>query len=118
MNTYQRQLLDKLITELTDNASPNLHTAQMLAAELKGAMQAQTELDDIHPITCDCAKCVPLQPTPDADGWVENTGVDPQCMIIGIRITNDKKPCEFNNPMTSTGYFWRKQSGITHYKPA
>ena len=42
MNTYQRQLLRQLIYELTATASPNLNAAQMLAAELKGAMQAQT----------------------------------------------------------------------------
>ena len=117
MNTYQRQLLDTLITELTANASPNLHTAQMLAAELKGAMQAQTELDDIHPITCDCAKCVPLQPTPDADGWVENTGADPNCEFAAVKfvdgsvITKDVAPY----PMHKKNFLW---SAVTHYKPA
>lgn len=116
MNTYQRQLLHKLITELIANASPNLHTAQMLAAELKGAMQAQTELDDIHPITCDCAKCVPLQPTPDADGWVENTGIMPECEISAIKYKSGRI-----EETTEKEWHWRLGNAfytITHYRPA
>lgn len=116
MNTYQRQLLDKLITELTDNASPNIHAAQMLAAELKGAMQAQTELDDIHPITCDCAKCVPNETTPDADGWVENTGVMPDCEISAIKYKSGRI-----EETTEKDWHWTLRNefyDITHYKPA
>lgn len=101
MNTYQRQLLDKLITELTANASLNLHAAQMLAAELKGAMQAQDA----------------PQPTPDADGWVENTGADPNCEFAAVKfvdgsvITKDVAPY----PMHKKNFLW---SAVTHYKPA
>ena len=102
MNTYQRQLLDKLITELTANASPNLHAAQMIAAELKGAMQAQD---------------APQKPTPDADGWVENKGVDPECMIWGVKF-HDNEGSKYESPSLSTGFHWGKEGGITHYKPA
>ena len=105
MNAYQRQLLDKLINELTDKPSPSLHTAQMLAAELKGAMQAQD------------APTQPITPTPDADGWVENTGTMPECEISAIRFyhggieyVTDKK---WSWDLTRNGLFT-----ISHYLPA
>ena len=103
MNTYQRQLLDKLITKLTDNASPNIHAAQMLAAELKGAMQAQG---------------APQKPTPDADGWIENCGVDPKCMITAWRL---KDGHALHRLRDSRELCWRlnlMDATITHYKPA
>jgi len=103
MNTYQRQLLDKLITELTDKPSPNLHAAQMLAAELKGAMQAQD---------------APQKPTTDADGWVKNRGVDPNCMIAAWRFIDGH---ELHHLMDSRELSWRLNlidSDITHYRPA
>ena len=104
MNTYQRQLLDKLITELTDNASPNLHTAQMLAAELKGAMQAQD---------------APQKPTPDADGWVENTGIAPDCIYIeGLRFANYSEKKLSGNDRRPGVWSWHLKNHITHYKPA
>lgn len=132
MNTYQRQLLDKLITELTDNASPNLHTAQMLAAELKGAMQAQTIEDgqsdpqidtptpdaDIHPITCDCAKCIPNETTPDADGWVENTGEKPKCVVLEVRMLNRATGEIIERPYHNQFWNIEQTLAITHYKPA
>jgi len=66
MNTHATNLLTQLIDGLYNaKPTPDLHAFQMLAAELKGAMQAQKELDDIHPITCDCAECIPTQTTPD-----------------------------------------------------
>jgi len=132
MNTYQRQLLDKLITELTDNPDPSLHAAQMLAAELKGAMKAQTIEDgqsdpqidtptpdaDMHPITCDCAECVPNEPAPDADGWVENTGIMPECEISAIKYKSGRI-----EETTEKERHWRLgkafyKNKITHYKPA
>jgi len=101
MNTYQRQLLDNLINELT-TLDPSIRIAQMLAAELKGAMQAQD---------------APQKPTPDADGWVENTGVMPECEISAIRFchggieyVSDKK---WSWDLTRNGIFT-----ITHYRPA
>jgi hypothetical protein len=106
MNTYQRQLLDKLISELTDNASSNLHAAQMLASELKGAMQAQD---------------APQKPTPDADGWVENSGVDPNCMIAAYKVANGSVCC-LSRPFKSFLYPWSLADihdyTITHYRPA
>lgn len=100
MNTYQRQLLDKLITELTDNASPNLHAAQMLAAELKGAMQAQD---------------APQKPTPDADGWVKNSGVYPRIGVAKVKFRHGG--IYQDNP----AYRWAiigDKTDITHYLPA
>jgi hypothetical protein len=111
MNTYQRQLLDKLITELTDNASPNLHAAQMLAAELNGAMHAQIIGDDQSAPQIDT-------PTLDADGWVENCGVDPKCMITAWRL---KDGYELHRLRDSRELYWRLDSlnsTITHYRPA
>lgn len=116
MNTYQRQLLDKLITELTAITSPNLHIAQMLAAELKGAMQASPEftLDTlkIEGLTeADCA-----EPTPDADGWVENTGVMPECEISAIKYKSGRI-----EETTEKDWHWTLEDkfyDITHYKPA
>ena len=109
MNTYQRQLLDKLISELTATASPSLHAAQMLAAELKGAMQAQD---------------APRKPTPDADGWVENTGVMPECEIASLKFRDgsiyvvvDEKSMDKNDfRWTFSSYVPHRD--ITHYRPA
>ena len=105
MNAYQHQLLDKLINELTDNASPNLHAAQMLAAELKGAMQAQD------------APTQPITPTLD-DGWVENTGVDPECVILSCKMASGHI---LNEKMYSGSMNWKLGIGlgtIIHYRPA
>jgi len=107
MNTYQRQLLHQLINELTATTTPNLHAAQMLAAELKGAMQAQD---------------APQKPTPDADGWVENTGVVPEVNISSLKF-RDGYICD--EPSPKTNYRWNfarthqePSVDITHYKPA
>ena len=57
MNTHATNLLTQLIDGLYNaKPTPDLHAFQMLAAELKGAMQADK----------------PSEPTPDADGWVES----------------------------------------------
>lgn len=117
MSTYQRQLLDKLITELTDN-DPSLHAAQMLAAELKGAMKAQTELDDMHPITCDCAECVPNEPAPDADGWVENTGEKPKCVVLEVRMLDRATGEIIERPYHNQFWNIEQTLAITHYRPA
>lgn len=110
MNSYQRQLIDKLITELTDNASPNLHAAQMLAAELKGAMQSTCDHCDAPPFT------QPDYPTPDADGWVENKGVDPKCKISAVKVSG--KIHKYNS-VDSAVFAWEKEySNMSHYKPA
>lgn len=103
MNTYQRQLLHQLINELTATTTPNLHAAQMLAAELKGAMQAQKELDDIHPITCDCAECIPTQPTaPDLlDALIDATDNCLWRSDSDIPLSADESQRIYNKAMTA-----------------
>jgi len=119
MNTHATNLLTQLIDGLM-NAKPTaeLHAHQMLAAELKGAMQAQAEIDDYHPITCDCAECVPSndKPTPDADGWTENTGVMPECEISAIKYKSGRI-----EETTEKDCHWTLEDrlySITHYRPA
>lgn len=111
MNTYQRRLINQLITELTANASPNLYAAQMLAAELKGAMQAQViEHGQSDPLPTKI-----VTPTPDADGWIESSGVYPR---IGVAKVKFRHGGIFqDNP----AYRWKiigDKSDITHYRPA
>lgn len=89
MNTYQRQLLDKLITEL--------------AAELKGAMQAQD---------------APQKPTPDADGWVENTGEKPKCVVLEIRMLDRATGEIIERPYHNQLWNIEQTLAITHYRPA
>lgn len=101
MNTYQRQLLDKLMDGLL-NATPTTetHPLMMLAAELKGAMQAQD---------------APQKPTPDADGWVKNSGVYPRIGVAKVKFRHGG--IYQDNP----AYRWAiigDKTDITHYLPA
>lgn len=101
MNTYQRRLINQLITELTATATPSLYAAQILAAELKGAMQAQD---------------APQKPTPDADGWVAHTsGKRPYGEIAEVKFRWGNIDIDYPS------YDWVIKglgSDITHYKPA
>jgi len=103
MNTYQRQLLDKLIDDFTKIDPLNIdavHKCQMLAAELKGAMQAQD---------------APQKPTPDADGWVKNSGVYPRIGVAKVKFRHGG--IYQDNP----AYRWAiigDKTDITHYLPA
>ena len=113
MNAYQRQLLDKLMDGLL-NATPTTetHPLMMLAAELKGAMQAQY---------------APQKPTPDADGWVENTGSMPECEITAVKLRCGEIR-NMNNKRAISWYFAEdgkqrllqhdEDYDITHYRPA
>jgi hypothetical protein len=62
------------------------HDLQMLAAEIKGQMMAACENCDSPPF----AQPDYATNQPDADGWIENTGVNPQCLIIGIKVKDGR----------------------------
>jgi len=103
----------ELLTELIDAVyalpiSPSIkevHDLQMQTAEIKGEMLATNPLQNETP-----------SPQPDADGWVVNTGVKPECEISavkfksgGIEETTDKN---WHWPIVDESFC------ITHYKPA
>lgn len=105
MNTHATNLLTQLIDRLYNaTPTPDLHAFQMIAAELKGAMQADTP---------------PSEPTPD--GWVENTGVMPDGDIESVTYRNGSV---FNNTNKHLHRWNFANSGehpevdITHYRPA
>ena len=109
MNTHATNLLHALIEGLM-NATPTteMHAAQMLAAELKGAMQAQIIGDDQSALQIDT-------PTLDTDGWVKNSGVYPRIEIAKVKFRHGG--IFQDNP----AYRWAiigDKSDITHYKPA
>jgi hypothetical protein len=110
MNTYQRQLLDKLITELAA-LDPSIRIAQMLAAELKGAMHAQIIGDDQSAPQIDT-------PTLDADGWVENTGEKPKCVVLEVRMLDRATGEIIERPYCNHLWNIEQTLAITHYKPA
>jgi hypothetical protein len=90
------------------------HDLQMLAAEIKGQMMAQ--LPPIMTLDTETGK---LTPTLDADGWIENTGVNPQCLIIGIKVKDGRftQEVRYSVPQNSLDLNF-SESYITHYKPA
>lgn len=108
------ELLNALIDALYKAPlSKETHDIKMLAAETRGQMMATCDHCDTPPFTQpDYAT-----PQPDADGWVENTGVIPKCEIKAIRfrggdITNTAdKVWAWDFLGTETDYH------ITHYKP-
>lgn len=108
MNTYQRQLLDKLISELTDKQSPFVHVCQMLAAELKGAL-------GITPMMTLDTETGKVTPTTDDDGWVAHTsGKRPYGQIAEVKFRRG------NIDIDSPYYNWvikGLDSDITHYRP-
>ncbi len=64
------------------------------------------------------AQDAPQKPTPDADGWVENNGVDPECMIAEWRLMEGY---ELHHLRDSRELCWRLDllnATITHYRPA
>jgi hypothetical protein len=80
-------LLNTLIDALyAAPPSPEIHRYQILAAEIRGEMQATD------------------------DGWVENTGVMPECEIIP---TSRKQECNW----LFSSHLADRVSDITHYKP-
>jgi len=168
MNTHATNLLKQLIDGLYNaKPTPELHAHQMLAAELKGAMQAllpntselvkkliygDIEVVSLETLGDDCPshedfqkmdmeqqtrlaaaatvkdfidkipaiKTTP-QPTPDAGGWVENTGVMPDGDIESVKYRNGSV---FNNTNKHL-HRWNfansselPEVDITHYRPA
>lgn len=110
MTAYQKTLLDQLLADLLNEPthSPLLAKFQMLAAQLKGAME-QSESEHGQPTEA--------VPTPDADGWVENTGAMPECKISKVRF-RDGNEDDYPDP---NGYDWsiaNVKRDITHYRPA
>lgn len=129
MNTHATNLLHALIEGLYNaKPTPELHTFQMLAAELKGAMQAQA----IDHGQSDPLPTQIVTPTPDADGWVENTGVMPECEIASLRFAtgeeaklsgDDRQPSLWRwrrdkEPQNAPTWTWGAEDHITHYRPA
>jgi hypothetical protein len=99
------ELLDQLIDAvyaLPFTTFKEAHDLQMLAAEIKGRMQASEPT------------------TPSDDGWIENTGVMPECDISAIRL-HDGEVIKVAN---DKHWAWAMKSpnpeefSITHYKPA
>jgi len=113
MNTHATNLLTQLIDGLYNaKPTPDLHAFQMLAAELKGAMQADTP-PFYQPEYVD----KPSEPTPDADGWVENTGVMPECNIKAIKY-RDGDVVATTSKLGARWLVINSEGDITHYKPA
>jgi hypothetical protein len=118
------QLIDAVYA-LPFSTFKEAHDLQMLAAEIKGQMMVQ--LPPMMTLDTETGK---VTPTPDADGWVENTGVMPECDISAIRwycgevinVANDKHwAWEMKLP---EHWAWGlklpspEKFHITHYKPA
>lgn len=108
MNTYQRQLLHQLINELTATATPSLYAAQILAAELKGAL-------GITPMMTLDTETGEVTPTPDDARWVAHTsGKRPCGQIAEVKFRRG------NIDIDSPYYDWvikGLDSDITHYRP-
>ena len=115
------ELLTELINAVyalpLDAKLKQIHDLQMLAAEIKGQMMA-------HPLfTMDTLKIDGLTDEdcvmPDSDGWIENTGVDPNCRISKLKF-HDGEVSRINDA-NSNQFIWRitdNIDAITHYKPA
>jgi hypothetical protein len=90
------------------------HDLQMLAAEIKGQMMAQ--LPPMMTLDTETGK---VTPTPDEDGWIENTGLNPQCLIIGIKVKDGRFTQEVRYAVPQNSFDLNfSESYITHYKPA
>jgi len=137
------ELLNQLINAvyaLPFSTFKEAHDLQMLAAEIKGQMMNCGTCDGSQSIDSGgvtpwgkginiaCPEClsrsrkaeIAQKPTPDADGWVENTGVMPECDIVAIRFHDGEIAKVKNDKM----WAWHMKSpdpeklDITHYKPA
>lgn len=137
MNTHATNLLTQLIDGLM-NAKPTteLHAHQMQAVELKGAlgitpmMTLDAETGKVTPtpwgdhLNANCPESlsrsrkaeIAQKPTPDADGWVENTsGKRPCGKIAQVKFRGGHIGIDY------ASYEWEitgLNSDITHYRPA
>jgi len=112
----QSELLT-LMTMLAQNAlCATDHAERMKLAQELGALKWQIE-------QLEGSKFAPLeaafiaQQAQDDDGWIENTGVMPECEVAHIR-TPDGEEMEV---LTKRGLRWTilgLGGDITHYKPA
>jgi len=102
----------ELLTELLDAVyavpcmanTAEIRKVQMRAAEIRGQMLA----------TC----ATTTEPQPDADGWVENTGVVPKCEIKAIRFHNGDIENTADKVWAWDFLDTNTACHITHYKPA
>jgi hypothetical protein len=109
------KLLDAVYALPLDAKLKQIHDLQMLAAEMNGIMMSQ--LPPMMTLDTETSKVTPTQ---DADGWIENTGVMPECDISAIcfndvdiiEVKNDKQ-WAWGCKMSDSEKFH-----ITHYKPA
>ena len=108
MKTHTELLTELIEAVYASELTLATHPLKMITAEIKGQMMATCDHCDSKPFT------QPNYSTPDADGWVENTGVIPDCEYLIIRFA-DKSETKF--PVVSCGYNWENPY-ITHYKPA
>ena len=96
-----------------------IHDLQMLAAEIKGRMMAQ-----LPPMMTFDTETGKVTPTVDSDGWIENTGVMPECEVVEIKFRGAARGFEIS-PSAKYNYRWHSATDsqftpgdITHYKPA
>jgi len=112
MNTHT-ELLNKLIQAIYDTP-PCYETYRLavLAAEIKGEMQAICEHCDTQSFTQ--SDCITI--SPDSDGWIENTGEVPKVDIESIRF-RDRSFLEASSKMSYDWSITNSAYDITHYKP-
>jgi hypothetical protein len=109
------QLIDAVYALTLDAKLKQIHDLQMLAAEIKGRMRATCEHCDTPPFT------QPDYSTPDDDGWIKNTGKNPQCAIAKVKFRDGNEDGNEDGYPESITYDWsikNENRDITHYKPA
>ena len=140
------ELLTNLIAAVyalpIDALKKEINDLQMLAAEIKGRMMNCGTCDGAQSIDSGgvtpwgeginiaCPEClsrsrkaeIAQKPTPDSDGWINNTGVMPEIEVLELRF-RDGHIC--NDPAPKAQYRWHFANNcqdpsvdITHYKPA
>jgi len=107
--TTHTELLNQLIAAVyalpLGANSKEIHDLQMLAAEIKGRMQSDTQ---------------PSEPTPDADGWVVNTGDRPSRVYLDAIMHKDGKITHLSGQdRLPILWIWdTENTTIAKYKPA
>lgn len=110
MKTHKELLTELIEAVYALHISPTIkevHDMQMKAAEIRGQMMATKPLQNETPST-----------QLDADGWVENTGVDPECMVALWKTRDGYKSSGKASESKFLNWGECKGNTITHYKPA
>ncbi len=131
------QLIDAVYA-LPFSTFKEAHDLQMLAAEIKGKMMNCGTCDGSQSIDSGgftpwgeginiaCPEClsrsrkaeIAQKPTPDEDGWIENTGKKPNCEVKAVRFANGNTEFEKSAIIWLTWELYDGKFTITHYKPA